>query len=171
MRSSRARAVTSKPYAVPLLGRAGWKPTQLRCKAGAGGRCKPHQRVVGPRAGLECSSSCLGGSSLPAGQGQRCAHAGLGEGAACVTPSLLTKARNEEHSSILVQVKKLMGVQKGNHCICTCGLRAACLPRRLNMLPKNAFLLLSPVGTSPGGRRAVPCFVSNCLSTKVRLFS
>lgn len=124
------------------------------------------------RQGLSAAAAAAwGGSSLSAVQGQRCAHAGLGERAACETPSLLTKACNEEHSSILVQVKKLMGVQKGNHCICRSGLHAACLPRRLNMLLKNAVLLLSPVGTSPGGRRAVPCFVSNCLSTKVRLFS
>ena len=131
----------------------------------------PISRSWDRRQGLNAAAAAWDCSSLSAVQGQRCAHAGPGEWAACVTPSLLTKACNEEHSSILVQVEKLMRVQKGNHCICTCGLRAACLPRRLNMLPKNAVLLLSPVGTSPGGRRAVPCFVSNCLSAKVRLFS
>lgn len=30
-----------------------------------------------------------------------------------------------------------MGAQKGNHCICRCGLCAACLPHPLILLPKN----------------------------------
>lgn len=93
-----------------------------------------------------------GGLSSSAVSGQRCAHAGLGEWAACLTPSSLTKACNEQHGSILVHVKKLMRVQKGNHCICICGLHSASLPCRLNVLPKSGVLLLSPVGTSPRGR-------------------